>query len=128
MAEVGWVAFASCTLDIDKQVMPMYRSKFSKHTFTQPQVLAILCWMRYEDWTFRETKVRLSEHSEWRRALSLEPTPEHTTFYRFMQRLDVQVIRQAWWIRNTNFSSPKSLNAVLSTTVLGWTCHLGFGR
>lgn len=81
MAEVGLVAFASCALDIAKQVIPMYRSKFSKHTFTRPQLLAILCLMRYEDWTFRETEVRLSEHSELRRALSLEQTPDYTTFY-----------------------------------------------
>jgi len=29
--------------------------------FTQPQLLAILCLMRYEDWTFREAEVRLAE-------------------------------------------------------------------
>jgi len=44
------------------------RSCFSKHQFSQPQLLAILCLMRYEDWTFRETEVRLSEHGELRRA------------------------------------------------------------
>ena len=95
MAEVGLVAFAGCALEIAKRVMPMYRSKFSKHTFTQPQLLAILCLMRYEDWTFRETEVRLSEHTELRRALSLEQTPDYTTFYRFMRRLPAQVIQEA---------------------------------
>jgi IS5 family transposase len=95
MAEVGLVAFAGCALEIAKRVMPMYRSKFSKHTFRQPQLLAILCLMRYEDWTFRETEVRLSEHAELRRALSLEQTPDYTTFYRFMRRLRAQVIQEA---------------------------------
>ena len=95
MAEVGLVAFASCALKIAKRVMPKYRSKFSKHTFTQPQLLATLCMMRYEDRTFRETEVRLSEHSELRRALALGQTPDFTTFYCFMQRLRAPVIQEA---------------------------------
>ncbi len=95
MAEVGLVTFAKCALEIGRRVMPLYRSKYSKHTFTQPQLLAILCLMRYEDWTFRETEVRLSEHSDLRQALSLNQTPDFTTFYRFMQRLDLQVIQKA---------------------------------
>src|SRR5207249_10827595 len=32
---------------------------FGKHQFIQPQLLAILCLMRYEDWTFRETEMQL---------------------------------------------------------------------
>jgi len=35
----------------------------------QPQLLAILCLMRYEDSTYRETEVRLAEHAELRRVL-----------------------------------------------------------
>lgn len=52
--------------------MPPYKSKFSKHVFSQPHLLAILCLMRYEDWTFRETEVRLSEHSDLQQVLSLQ--------------------------------------------------------
>jgi hypothetical protein len=51
MAEVGLVHFARIVLEIAEAVLPDYRSKFSKHMFTQPQLLAILCLMRYEDWT-----------------------------------------------------------------------------
>lgn len=95
MAEVGLVAFARCAFEIAKRVLPMYRSKFSKHTFTQPQLLAIVCLMRYEDWTFREAEVRLMEHLELRRALSLDQVPDYTTFFRFMQRLEAQAIQEA---------------------------------
>ncbi len=95
MPEVGLVGFAKCALAIAKRVMPSYGSKYSKHTFTQPQLLAILCLMRYEDWTFRETEVRLQEHSELRMALGLKQTPDYTTFYRFMRRLDVELIQNA---------------------------------
>jgi hypothetical protein len=95
MAEIGLVHFAECALAIAKRVMPLYRSKFSKHTFTQPQLLAILCLMRYEDWTFRETEVRLQEHVELRKALGLKQTPDYTTFYCFMRRLSTDLIQSA---------------------------------
>ncbi|MGH9691754.1 MAG: transposase [Candidatus Acidiferrales bacterium] len=56
--------------------------------FTRPQLLAILCLMRYEDWTFREAEVRLGEHRELRQALGLGSVLDFTTLYRFLQRLD----------------------------------------
>lgn len=95
MAEIGLVHFAKCALAIATRVLPLYRSKYSKHSFTQPQLLAILCLMRYEDWTFRETEVRLQEHVELRMALGLKQTPDYTTFYRFMRRLNADVIQLA---------------------------------
>jgi hypothetical protein len=57
MAEIGLVRFATIALRVGRAVLPAYRSKFSKHRFTQPQLLAMLCLMRYEDWTFREGSV-----------------------------------------------------------------------
>ena len=62
MAEVGLVRFARVAREVAETVLPTYRSKYSKHLFTQPSLLAILCLMRYEDWTFREAEVRLGEH------------------------------------------------------------------
>ena len=95
MAEVGLLPFARIALQVAKAVLPRYRSRFSKHQFTQPQLLAILCLMRYEDWTFREAEVRLGEHRELRQVLQLSSVPDHTTLYRFLQRLDDQVIDRA---------------------------------
>jgi hypothetical protein len=95
MAEIGLVAFSKVALEIAQAAMPLYRSKFSKRQFTQPQLLAILCLMRYEDWTFREAEVRLAEHRELRRALGLTATPDYTTLYRFTRRLDETVIERA---------------------------------
>ena len=95
MAEIGLVHFAKYALAIATKVLPLYRSKYSKHTFSQPQLLAILCLMRYEDWTFRETEVRLQEHIELRKALGLKQTPDYTTFYRFMRRLNPERIQIA---------------------------------
>ena len=96
MAEVGLVAFAREALTIAQAVLPAYSNRFSKHTFTQPQLLAILCLMRYEDWTFREAEVRLREHQELRQALGLGQVPDYSTLYRFMRRLNAELLHQSW--------------------------------
>ncbi len=95
MPEVGLLPFARVALDVATAVLPPYRSRFSKHQFTQPQLLAVLCLMRYEDWTFRETEVRLREHGELRQALRLRRVPDFTTLYRFLKRLEEKKIDQA---------------------------------
>jgi len=95
MAEVGLLPFARVALQVAKAVLPRFRSRFSKHQFTQPQLLAILCLMRYEDWTFREAEVRLGEHRELRQALGLASVPDFTTLYRFLKRLDDPSIDRA---------------------------------
>src|ERR1700723_4303920 len=95
MAEVGLLPFAHIRLQVCRAVLPRYRSRFSKHQFPQPQLLAILCLMRYEDWTFREAEVRLGEHRELRQALGLVSVPDFTTLYRFLQRLAEVTIDRA---------------------------------
>ena len=92
MAEIGLLPFAHVALQVATRVLPPYRTRFSKHQFTQPQLLAVLCLMRYEDWTFREAEVRLREHRELREALQLRTVPDYTTLYRFLQRLDDDTI------------------------------------
>src|SRR5258707_2546565 len=86
MAEVGLLPFARVALEVAMQVLPTYSTGFSKHQFTQPQLLAVLCLMRYEDWTFREAETRLREHQELRAALKLREVPDYTTLYRFLRR------------------------------------------
>lgn len=89
MAEIGLVRFAQIARQVAEAALPQYRSKYSKHTFAQPTLLAVLCVMRYEDWTYRETEVRLADHHELRDALGLTRIPDHTTLYRCVRRLDV---------------------------------------
>ena len=95
MAEVGLLPFARIALQVSRAVLPRYRSRFSKRQCNQPQLLTILCLMRYEDWTFREAEVRLGEHRELRQVLGLVSVPDFTTLYRFLQRLDDQTIERA---------------------------------
>jgi hypothetical protein len=46
MAEIGLLPLARVGLQVATQVLPPYRTRFSKHRFTQPQLLAVLCLMR----------------------------------------------------------------------------------
>jgi len=55
MAEIGLVHFARVAREVAEAALPRYRSKYSKHVCTQPALLAVLCVMRYEEWTYRET-------------------------------------------------------------------------
>lgn len=95
MSDVGLVRFASVALAVSEEVLPAYAHRFSPQRFRQPQLLAILCLMRYADWTFRAAEVRLSEHAELRGALQLEAVPHYSTLYRFMLRVNERVIAQA---------------------------------
>src|SRR5260370_6878843 len=83
MAEVGLLPFARVALEVATQVLPPYRTRFSKHQFTQSQLLAVFLLMRYEDWTFREPETRLREHQDLPATLHLQPVPHHTTIYPF---------------------------------------------
>jgi hypothetical protein len=56
MSEVGLVRFTRVALEVGEAILPYYRTKFSTHTFAQPQLLAILCMMLYEDWTLRKAE------------------------------------------------------------------------
>ncbi len=58
MAEVGLPSFARVAMETASLVLPLYRSRYRKLQFKQPQPLAILCFMRYEDGTFLEVEVR----------------------------------------------------------------------
>lgn len=95
MAEVGLVQLAKTALKISRSVLPARRSRFSKKQFSQPQLLALLCLMRFEDWTYREAEVRLGEHRELREALEFSEVPDHTTVYRFLRRLKEEDLTKA---------------------------------
>src|SRR5213594_3441009 len=94
MNEVGLVPFARVALQVGREVLPPYSHRFSPRRFSQPQLLAALCLMRYEDWTFRAAEVRLLEHEELRRALELQAVPDYSTLFRFMLPVEEKMIAQ----------------------------------
>lgn len=99
MPRVGLVPFARVAYSVARAVVPAYRTPKSKHVFTQPQLLAVLCLMRFDRWTFRDAEVRLAEHAEHaelRRALGFgRRVPDYTTLWRFFARLDDAVLQAA---------------------------------
>ena len=95
MAEVGLVKLARVSLGIAAEVVAERRSKYSKKLYSQPQLLAILVLMRYEDWSLREAEVRLNEHAELRRALQLRTVPDYSTLCLFVGRLREQDLAKA---------------------------------
>ena len=94
MPRVGLVRYATVAHAVAAAVLPRYARPRSKHTYTQPQLLAVLLLMRYDGWTFRDAEVRLAEHAELRRALGFQGTrvPDYTTLWRFLDRLDLAVL------------------------------------
>jgi hypothetical protein len=83
-------------LQVAAQVLPPYRNRFSKHQLTQPQLLAVLCLMRYEEGTFREAELGLNERQEWRAVWNLQAVRDYTTLYRFLRRLEDHAVERGW--------------------------------
>src|SRR6059058_4035590 len=117
MSEVGLVPFARVALEVSREVVPAYSHRFSPQRFTQPQLLAILCLVRYEDWTFRAAEVRLAEHGELRRALELQAVPDYSTLFRFMLRVEEKMIAQVLAEVVRRFQSRKSASGKAKSTV-----------
>jgi hypothetical protein len=113
------VAFVRVALRVGQTALPAYRSKFSKHRFQQPQLLAIVCLMRYKDWTFREAEVRLREHTEMRAALGLQHMPDSITVYRFLRRLDEAVLEQILSAVVQRLEPPPDGQATVTVDVMG---------
>ena len=63
MAEVGLVLFARTAPAVVREVLPAYGSKFSRHAFTQPQLMTALRLMRFEGPTFGGAEARRAERS-----------------------------------------------------------------
>jgi hypothetical protein len=46
MAKAGLVRFSRLDWEVGQSVLPVQRTRLSKHAFTHPQLLAVLCLMR----------------------------------------------------------------------------------
>lgn len=95
MPEVGLIPLARVALEVGTAVLPPDGSKFSPRRFTQPQLPAVLCLMRFEGWTYRETCVRLAEPRDLREVLGLRKVPHRTTLQKFLARLPEGVLQRA---------------------------------
>lgn len=63
-------------------ILPNYRSVFSRHDFTLPQLFACLVLREHQRTSYRDTEVLLRDCPEWQQAIGLEKAPDHATLCR----------------------------------------------
>jgi hypothetical protein len=81
------VALARMALRVARDALPAYSSKFSKRSFTQHQLLAILVLRQFFRTDYRGIVALLDDFSELRRELSLTKVPHYSTLCYAEQRL-----------------------------------------
>lgn len=85
--------FVMCCYNYAKKALPKYTSKFSKKTFTQPQLFAVFAYKIYHNLKYRENSESLELSSNLTKALGLKKVPHYTTVQKFFDKLDIKHIR-----------------------------------
>jgi hypothetical protein len=78
---------AALALVVCRRQLNDYSCPKSKHTYTQPQLLACLVLRAYLKLTYRDTTELLEASDGLRAALGLNKAPAHTTFKEFADRV-----------------------------------------
>jgi hypothetical protein len=82
--------FIYMVLRIASRVLPRYSSKYSKHTYTQPQLATALALMKRDRKSYRDMPSALNEV---RNAIGLkENMPHFTTLHKFLERISIDVL------------------------------------
>lgn len=81
------LAVARLTLLVCRRQLNDYSCPKSKHTYTQPQLLACLVLRAYQKLTYRGTTELLEASDALRAALGLNRVPAHTTLKEFADRV-----------------------------------------
>src|SRR5947209_8253594 len=63
-------------------VLPKYTSKFSRHDFTLPQLLACLAVKEHQGRTYRGAEALLADAPQWGHAIGMSKVPDHNTLCR----------------------------------------------
>src|SRR4029453_1081777 len=71
-------------------ILPNYRSRFSRHDFTLPQLFACLVLREHQRKSYRDTELLLSDCPDWQQAIGLEKAPDHNTLCRAFHLLLTQ--------------------------------------
>lgn len=74
-------------LAIGRQALPAYATRTSKHTYTQPQLFALLVLKQFFRTDYRGLVTTVAEWAELRRALHLTHVPHYSTLCYAEQRL-----------------------------------------
>ena len=81
------VALARMALQVARQAIPAYSSKYSKKDFTQHQLLAILALEQFFKTDDRGIVALLADLSDLRSVLRLKRLPHPTTLFQARKRL-----------------------------------------
>jgi hypothetical protein len=102
------VALARKALQVAADAMPAYSSKFSKKTFTQHQLLAILALEQFFRTDDRGIVALLGDLSDLRRVLRLKKRklPHHTTLFQARKRLAKKGALRACCARSSRMLTP----------------------
>jgi IS5 family transposase len=85
--------FTQVCMQLATEQVPPYSSKFSKHTFTQPQLVTLYCLKLKLRATYRELIDWLAEMPRIREALGLKRLPHFTTVQKAFTRLGMVIWR-----------------------------------
>jgi IS5 family transposase len=69
--------------------LPKYRSKFSRHDFTLPQLFACLVLKEQQRKTYREVEALLRDAPHWCRQIGMKKVPDHNTLCRAFHSLNL---------------------------------------
>lgn len=79
--------FGKAAIAIARARLPKYRTRFSKHDYQWPQLVACLLVRQFLNLDYRGIEQVLTEHSELRRVLGLRRVPDHTALFRALKNL-----------------------------------------
>jgi hypothetical protein len=81
------LAVARQALEVARAAVPEYASRFSRRTYTQHQLFALLAIRQFLKTDYRGLEQLARDWSDLRAALALTAVPDHTTLKRAADRL-----------------------------------------
>jgi hypothetical protein len=81
------VRFAREALAVGRAALPAYSGRYAKHTYTQPQLFALLALRQFLRTDYRGLATAVAEWGEVRRALGLRAVPHYSTLCYAERRL-----------------------------------------
>ena len=81
------LAVARQALEIAREAIPAYSSKYSKKTYTQHQLFAALAVKTFLGTDYRGIEQHLKDWSDLRDELDLKTVPDHSTLQKAAERI-----------------------------------------
>ena len=85
-----YIGFIGIAMEVAGRLLPKYSSKYSKHTYTQPQLAVALLLMKRDRKSYRSVMEALEEVKE---AMGMKKSvPHFTTLNKFLDRLSLSML------------------------------------